>query len=648
MRRLLKMFLLIIFCFSFENEVFSQVEKSNFSNDLYVSYQKSLSNKKYDQALVNLNELSEYLNFTEIDHQRSFDIQVNFEQYLGLCRDSVEMAKYYINYAESATYIQNYLKSLKILEKGISFLENLQDSTRYEYGYAYLKAAENTNKLNYFSQSATYYQKAEKIFAYQKDTLMLLWTKSGKSRLFSSYALYDKAAEERSAIFLKGNPKIHSQVVAIAHIGAAIDAFHQRQPDQEIEHIRQALKVKDTMSDIKEIVQILTLTQATAIYARHQQKDSSNYYLNQLQKKLNGKIVQLPFINTYYRFAKGQNALINGRINEAETIAKELLSELEDTHDWQNIIKTNWLLFEIFEQKNEHQKAIEYLKKYTLIKDSVNKEASRKHFAYVQTQFEIEKKDLEISKQSQNIKLLNAKNHNTIQRFVLGGIIIVLIFVLIYIWRSKQFAQRKSNLQKQFAQNLIKHVEDERKRIAGELHDSVGQNLLLIKNSFIIQNYDNSDVEVVNQTIDEVRNISHSLHPFQFEKLGLIASIKNTVNNFQKNSTIFYSEELKDIQIGIGIEKEIVIYRMIQECLNNVEKHAKAKACIVSMRENEDEIIFSIKDNGVGFDWSKKQLLTSCLGLKTLKERAKIVGAKLYVESELGRGTNVYITVSKK
>ncbi len=72
MRRVFKIFLLIIFCFSFENEVFSQVEKSNFSNDLDASYQKSLRNKKYDQALTKLNELSEYLNFTEIDHQQSF------------------------------------------------------------------------------------------------------------------------------------------------------------------------------------------------------------------------------------------------------------------------------------------------------------------------------------------------------------------------------------------------------------------------------------------------------------------------------------------------------------------------------------------------------------------------------------------------
>src|SRR5690606_23897314 len=107
---------------------------------------------------------------------------------------------------------------------------------------------------------------------------------------------------------------------------------------------------------------------------------------------------------------------------------------------------------------------------------------------------------------------------------------------------------------------------------------------------------------LIDNTIDEVRNISQSLHPFRFEQLGLIDSIKDTIDNFQKNSEIFYSVDFEIEDINILKDKKIFVYRMIQECLNNVEKHSKAKACIVSNYEKDDMIIFEIKDNGVGFD----------------------------------------------
>lgn len=612
---------------------------------LQEKYHKTLTHKNYNKALINLNKLGDYLIYKELKHQESYALLNEFKPYLNQCSDSTERAKFYIVYAEAATYAQDYKKSVSILEEGISFLEKLQDSTLYAYGYAYLKAAENSNKLNRFSQSATYYQKAEKIFSQQKDTLMLLWTKNGLSTLFSSYALYDEAEEERNFIFRIANNNNYQEVLAIAHLRAAIDAYFLNNPKAELYHVRQSVKHKNPTADIQEIVSILSFAQATASYAYHQQKDSSNYYFKQLNAMLGNKTTKLPFINTYYTFAKSRNALVNGNLHDAEQHALHILNNLDHVNDWQNVIRANFLLAEIYEQQKNNKKALRYFKEYIRLTDSINKAASRKKFAYVQTQFETEKKDLEIAKQNQDIKLLNAKNRITNQWALLGGILIIGLSVVFYFWRARQFSIKKINMRKQFAQNLIQHIENERKRIARELHDGVGQSLLLIKNNLLRTNASTKELALIQKNIEEIREISHNLHPFQFEQLGLIGALQNMIAAFQENSSVFYSEELKPTQAQLSIEQQIFIYRILQECITNVEKHAKANACKLSMIETPTNLTFEIKDNGVGFDVNKKLKSPKHLGLKTLKERAEFLGAKLQITASPKKGTCIQISI---
>ncbi len=640
----LRVYLLLMFLVSFLAQA-GQTQDTISSRKLRLTYQEALADQSYNEALKALNILGNHLIFNEINHKESYVLFHDFKPYLDKCKEPKELAKFYINYAESATYAQDYNGALRILKEGISFMEQVQDSSLYEYGYAYLKAAENTNKLNMFSESSFYFQKAETLFTHQKDTLMLLWTKSGLSTLFSNNAIYDKAAEEREYIFNLGNKGEYGQVLAIAHIGAASDAFFQSQPKKELYHINQALKANSKHSDISEIVNILTLAYATTIYAQHHDEEKSNYYFRQLNQKLKDKDNQVPFINSYYKLAQSQNALANAHFKKAEKYAQELLVNLNKANDWQALARAYLLLAEIYEQQKNTNNALHYFKEYVSLKDSVNKAASRKEFAYVQTQFETEKKDLEIIRNNQAIKLLQAKNRIANQRYILGGIIIISLFIVIYIWRSRLYAIKKAGLQKEFARNLIKHLEQERKRIAGELHDSIGQKLLLIKNNLLLNK--KNDTGLVEQTIDEVRNMSQSLHPFQFEKLGLLTSIQHTIQNFQRNSTIFYSGDIQVSTLKIEKEKEIFIYRMVQECLANVEKHSQAKACRVMVSETETYIKFEIKDNGIGFNVSKKMETVNSLGLKSLKERAKFLGAVVGVNSVKGKGTTINIKIYK-
>ncbi|WP_347373264.1 ATP-binding protein [Aequorivita sp. Q41] len=113
---------------------------------------------------------------------------------------------------------------------------------------------------------------------------------------------------------------------------------------------------------------------------------------------------------------------------------------------------------------------------------------------------------------------------------------------------------------------------------------------------------------------------------------------------------VFFSHEITDeesIESMIHKEKHIYIFRMVQEALNNVLKHAKAKACKLEIYAETHCVLFKILDNGIGFDLKNNENKLNSLGMKTLKERAEIIEAKLTVTSIRGKGTTVCIKIPK-
>lgn len=616
----------------------------NFIEEYYrIAYAK----QKWNSVLLYTNRLVSYYIYRSLEHGKAFTLCEKTFPHISECTNKKEIARFYINYAEAATYLQKYRNSLTILDKGILELEKEKDSSLYEFGYAYLKAGENSTKINDISESASYFKKASEIFTFQKDTLFYLWTQNGLSTLFSNNGLYDEAEKAREPIYQLGKLIKEKQVLAMAHVRAAIDASNQGNTDKELKHIRQALKNINSNADISEIVHILTLSFAVSTYARQDSLALSNSYLKMLNSKINNT-TKNSFLNSYYTLARAYNANANGNFELAEQYVNSIISAISASHESSNLLQLEKLLATINENKGNTKQSLLHYKTYVHIKDSLDKAASRKKFAYTQSLFESEKKDLEISKQQKNIQLLSAENQLKNQWLFFGSIALLAIFLMIYLWRSKKYAKKREALQKQFSQNLINNIEQERKRISSELHDGIGQNLLLIKNKAQTEAGENDiDLSLIKDTINDVRNISHRLHPFRFEKLGLIASIKYTIETFQKNSNIFYSEDIQNPKQSISKDKEIFIYRMIQECLNNVEKHSQAKACKVSLLEQPTYIIFEIKDNGVGFDVSNNSGLLDSLGMKTLKERAQLIGAKLSIHSTKGKGTTTQIKVYK-
>lgn len=218
--------------------------------------------------------------------------------------------------------------------------------------------------------------------------------------------------------------------------------------------------------------------------------------------------------------------------------------------------------------------------------------------------------------------------------------------------------RKEKKAQEEFTKRLIDVQESDRKRISYELHDSIGQDLLISKNKllmsvkkpddkeYLLKNI-NEVSEIISDTLKDVREISYSLHPYQIERLGLSKAIKSIIDRVSKSTEIKFTSNIDDIDKLLPSEFEISIYRIIQECISNIVKHSKASEVILNISKSLNEISILISDNGIGFNPERVKANPDKhgFGLAGISERIKIFKGKLNIESSSSDGTTTQINI---
>jgi two-component system, sensor histidine kinase LadS len=149
------------------------------------------------------------------------------------------------------------------------------------------------------------------------------------------------------------------------------------------------------------------------------------------------------------------------------------------------------------------------------------------------------------------------------------------------------------------------------------------------------------------RSIEEVREIAHNLRPYHLDEIGLKDAIAAMAERVAEASGIQFTMALDDLSGLLSPEAEINLYRIIQECLNNIVKHAQATAAEVSIHRSAQNLIIVIKDNGQGFDLAKvSRRKDRGFGLAGLAERARLLGGKETLQSQIGQGTTITITLN--
>ena len=215
-------------------------------------------------------------------------------------------------------------------------------------------------------------------------------------------------------------------------------------------------------------------------------------------------------------------------------------------------------------------------------------------------------------------------------------------------------AEQELRMQKRELRNLTRHIqnlrEEERKIIARELHDDLGQIVTVLKidirslknrlakSSDIVLENVNLILETVDDLIKKIRKIAHQLRPNLLDTVGLQAALKSHCLEFEKNTSVncfFYNETNNE---RLSQDVEIALFRICQESLTNVMRHANASEVVVRLSKDNDEIVLEISDNGHGFDMTK---IENTLGLVGIKERAASIKIELTIESSIGNGTSI-------
>jgi PAS domain S-box-containing protein len=218
--------------------------------------------------------------------------------------------------------------------------------------------------------------------------------------------------------------------------------------------------------------------------------------------------------------------------------------------------------------------------------------------------------------------------------------------------------QKSENELRSLSAELLDAQEKERARIARELHDGVGQSLSTIKvrletlakiagsdvSQIRVEDLDNL-VPMIRQTIEEVRNTSMDLRPSTLDSLGILPTIDWFSREFQTTYPFMQIEKKIDIrETDVPESLKIVIYRIVQEALNNAARHSGAEIMQISLAKTDGEIRLAVQDNGQGFDL--EDLLSADtsergFGITSMKERAELSGGAFSIESGIGKGTTV-------
>jgi signal transduction histidine kinase len=220
--------------------------------------------------------------------------------------------------------------------------------------------------------------------------------------------------------------------------------------------------------------------------------------------------------------------------------------------------------------------------------------------------------------------------------------------------RAQEALRESEERLRHLSSQLLSSQETERKRIAVELHDGLGQALIVSKMRLWAIECSLTESEpkkecgkllaFIDEVIENVRRLSYDLMPLALKDLGLHAALLNLLDEFAKYNGIRLSTNLDDIQALFSPEKQLIIYRIFQESLNNITKHAQATEVSVALKREPEGLYFLLEDNGQGFDIPKvlaSDAPNRGLGLAALEERVQMMGGSLQMWSQMGSGTRI-------
>jgi len=524
-------------------------------------------------------------------------------------------------------------------------IEIYEDKDAVYKADAFLFRGQAHSTLGQFVAASEDYKAAYDLFEEVKDYEYMLHARSGEIIMYSKNGFLDKSITQRETLITELLKMELSQYLSIQFYNQSLDYKKLQKPNLRYENLQKALKYADSAmnppfiytasySSISEHFSFSNNPQEALVYL----KKSEEY----LDKIPNDRVANSIYLMALIQYQKMNNQLIEAKENSIKRIELTAGIGLDE-----ELINTHKTLSKIYYLLDDSKNAFYHLEKHIQLKDSIFNQTKTNALIYYQTLYETERREKELNEKKSSIAILEEKNNSIKRQYLFGGVALTFGFLIIFLYKNQKNLKAKKSLQEKYTQDLLLAQEEERKRVSKDLHDGIGQSLLLIKNKVVL-NKDETAKNLVENAIEEVRSISRALHPFQLQELGITKAIQNIFYQVDETTELFITSDIDVIDGIFNIPQEVNIYRIVQESLNNVLKHSKASAVKFEISKNEKNIQISLKDNGVGFDFSERYNDFNSLGLKTLKERTRFLNGIMKIDSQTGKGTSIEFFIPLK
>ncbi|UJH68422.1 tetratricopeptide repeat protein [Allomuricauda sp. SCSIO 65647] len=553
-------------------------------------------------------------------------------------------ASFYQNELDSASF--HFTKSIDLLND--LDLQDQAASVRISLGAVQLRKGEYRNSVTTLITSAAYFENSG-------DSINMAKCYSNVSTAFGELGDSQKAivyGEKALAIFTQKNmlpfkavtlPNLAGEFLKLGDTTRAKSYFlqaealaNQRNDQFSLARIYNNLGNMYLETDHDESEKYLT----KALDIRKQTKNNDGIgtlynNLGYLQLKKGNALKAIPYLKTALQFGQGSNATTT-------------YNNLSDAH----------------RQLGDFKMALFYEQQKNALNDSILKVENQKAIAEISTKYETEKKEKEIlNLQNANLQtdMRRRQNRNLMYgAFALLLVAIILTYAFIKNSRKKRIiAEQLQELESQKVERLLKEQEltgidamiegqeKERQRIAEDLHDSLGGKLSALK--LFVEDIKKSDQAlygkiktVLDESYDDVRNISHQKNTSAMIEKGLIPAVNMVANRLKSTEKLHVEVTNIDLKQKIQNFIELQLFRIIQELLANTIKHAKAKNVNIQFSEENSTLNVLYEDDGIGFDTEN---VDSGVGLKNIGNRIQKIGGSLAIDSNPGAGTTIILNV---
>ncbi len=535
------------------------------------------------------------------------DIRGNYELSLAQSQESVALAQEINdsvllsdNFNNIGLYYQrshDLITSLEYLNLSLKFHNNKRP--KYKLGYTYLNIAHNHSLLKNFLEAESYLTRVSTMSDFKKGTP------------FYPFLLFDKAH------------------------------FHSEKEEFDISNsiINELKEITNKDDNLSVLVESNTLL-AENYFAINEYAEALDAIKE--AERMNEKLSQESLFPL--NKIKGRIFLRQGNVQKGIDTQIKNLKLAQQSGNPKHLSDANLYLSEAYSFQNQPQKAFKYFSQYRNIEDSLAIAQQAKIISTLDF-----KRQLEV-KQQENLSLLEQQrvqmetidSNKKLNGWIMTAFLLLMVILAQYLFaysrqrkvnqELNQLVEERTNeivdLNANYSMQLIQDMEDEKSRISKELHDHIGQELLLIKHESVRAENDALSGRI-DGIIEDLRGISKNLSPVALQKFGLKKALENLCDRVDQSTEKIISHDIDDLDKLFKHQSALNIFRIVQEALNNVLKHSDGTAARVNLKRENDRISLTILDNGKGMENLNDNGDIKGIGMYTMEQRAKAIGGEL-------------------